>query len=230
MKVLVADFDKTLFDENYIKNIESIKQFTDEGNVFVIATGRHKDLLIKDIKDYNITYSYLICNDGAIIFDKEMNALYKKDIPKQTAIDILDILNKSKFVSEPGIYTGFDITNNIDGDVNGIYAKFSNRKEASKLLDIIRQKHDNIDAYLSIEWINIIEKEVSKGRSIKYLADKLGIDGNNVYTIGDGINDLSMSDYNFNSYAMEVGIDKLKKVTKGTYHALYQLVEDIRKD
>lgn len=230
MKMLVADFDNTLFDNNYIKNIASIREFTNEGNIFVIATGRYKDSLIKEIKDYNIPYSYLICNDGGMIFDKEMNAIYKKDIPKQTAIDILNLLNKSTVVSESIIYTGLSITNNMEDDINGIYAKFSNREEAGKLLDMITQKHNDIYGYLSTEGINVTEKEVSKGYSIKYLADKLNINVDKIYTIGDGINDLSMSNYNFNSYSMDVGIDELKKVTKGTYHALYQLVEDIRKD
>ena len=40
MKCLISDFDGTLYDNNFINNLKSIKEFIDDGNIFVVATGR----------------------------------------------------------------------------------------------------------------------------------------------------------------------------------------------
>ena len=39
MKILVSDFDKTLFTDEYELNIELVNKFISEGNIFIIATG-----------------------------------------------------------------------------------------------------------------------------------------------------------------------------------------------
>ena len=46
------------------KNIEAIKKFVDNGNMFIIATGRNLHQLLNDLVGYEIPVSYYICNDG----------------------------------------------------------------------------------------------------------------------------------------------------------------------
>ena len=74
MKILASDFDETIFyldkKEQTIKNIEAIRKFVDLGNIFCIITGRNYSDLKILIDKYKIPYTYLICEDGAKIFNK----------------------------------------------------------------------------------------------------------------------------------------------------------------
>ena len=84
MKVLVSDFDNTLFTDDYQLNIKKINEFVDKGNLFIIATGRNYNQLKSDIKGKNIKYSYLICEDGAKI------SIHKRKPPDAQAADRVD--------------------------------------------------------------------------------------------------------------------------------------------
>ena len=72
MKLLVSDFDGTFDSRNsksaIDKNIEAIKRFRDQGNIFAIATGRHYESIRKKIEKYQIPYDYLVCADGISTF------------------------------------------------------------------------------------------------------------------------------------------------------------------
>jgi HAD superfamily hydrolase (TIGR01484 family) len=231
MKLLATDFDVTLFDKNnFNKNIEYVNKFVDEGNVFAIVTGRYLDNLLDDIKKYDLHYSYLICNDGGIIFDKDLNVLYRKDIPQAISIKIADIYKDSSCLFYWYNDTGIGVTKDKNKISNGLIGKFNDRIKAQRLLDDIKSQYNEIGGYLSNTWINITEKSVNKGYGIKILADVLNINGKNVYTIGDNINDISMSNYNFNCYCMKNSIPELKNVTIKSYNAVYELIKDILKE
>ena len=72
MKVLASDFDLTLYVndlEIVKKNVEVIRRFMKQGNLFGIVTGRNYSGIKVLLNQYNIPYHYLICQDGAKIFD-----------------------------------------------------------------------------------------------------------------------------------------------------------------
>ena len=54
MKILISDFDKTFYTENYDNNIKLINEFVNAGNKFVIATGRPLYFLEPSIEGKNI--------------------------------------------------------------------------------------------------------------------------------------------------------------------------------
>ena len=62
-------------------------------------------------------------------------------------------------------------------------------------------KYFNVNAYLSHRWLNILSVDVSKGIAIKFLCDKENWSNQDVYTIGDGLNDMSMTTFE-NCYAV----------------------------
>ena len=83
MKILASDFDNTIYyldDKKKNKNnIEAIKRFIAYGNIFGIVTGRNYTSVKKLLIENDIPYSYLICDDGAIIFNN-------MDYPLQTIL------------------------------------------------------------------------------------------------------------------------------------------------
>ena len=193
-KVLVSDFDNTLYvnDQQIIQNIEKIKKFMSNGNLFIIATGRNYLDISKMILKYNIPYNYLICKDGGTIFDNNGKLLFKKDIPLDVAYDIMDYVKTKNIEELTYIDTGFDYTKVIDESVNAIIIRDINHEKSEKILSELKNKYKEIDGYISDNWININEKTVTKANGIKYLEEKLNLNHFNIFTIGDTINDIPM--------------------------------------
>lgn len=183
MKLIVSDFDLTFFDENYDENIELINSFVDKGNMFIIATGRSYELLKKEIENKNIKFKYLICSDGAVILDENLNIL-RQIVFDDYITEIIEILKK-----DPNLLS-IDIDSNNFG-ISGVYCVFNDIKYAKVVLENILNNY-NVDSYVTTHGINIINKGISKVNGIDYIKDILKIKEENIYTVGDNVNDLEM--------------------------------------
>lgn len=225
IKLLVSDFDNTFFDNNYYQNIKAVNNFVNQGNIFIIATGRHIQKLLNDIKDYDLKYNYIICNDGGIIFDNNLNVIYQKDIPTSLIKPIVNLFKNDANIDYWYIDTGLSITTKINNLANGLIAHFKSKEKAFILLNKLINNYKSIHGYISDYHINITEKTVTKQKGIELIAKKLKIKEKNIYTIGDNINDISMSIYN--SYCMENSNSQLKKCCLGEYKAVYELINDL---
>lgn len=188
MIVLVSDFDETFYTEDYLINIKLINDFVAAGNVFIIATGRNINHLVQGIDGHEINYSYLICNDGGIIFNRQFHILKRTDInPKY----VEDIFNLTSLVCDRvEVDTSANLVNYPTTPANAILGRFNDEKRASDILDQIMSKYPLVHGYLSENWINITNHLVNKANGIKFICEQEGYD--NVYVTGDGINDLSM--------------------------------------
>ncbi|MDD2489925.1 MAG: HAD family hydrolase [Bacilli bacterium] len=225
-KLLICDFDNTLFNfDDYENNIKKINEFVNQGNIFIIATGRHINKLLMDINDYNIKYSYLICNDGGIIFDQNLKIIYRKDIPPNITKKIIKMYKKDLCITDWYIDAGTFITKKTKYLANGIIGKITDQEQALDLLTKITNKFNNVHGYVSQRWINITQKSVTKLKAIEIINEQLKIKKEKIYTIGDNVNDISMSIYN--SYCMINSIPELKKICLGEYETVAQLIDDI---
>ena len=84
-------------------------------------------------------------------------------------------------------------------DLTKINVKYKTKNEAIKMNDQINNKYsDFVTSYnITSSSIEIISNKTDKSKTIKMLADKLGIENKNIYTIGDGYSDIQMiKDYN----------------------------------
>lgn len=183
MNLLITDFDGTFYDDNYEKNINLIKKY--DNIDFVIATGRNFESLKKDLK---INCKYYICNDGGYILDSNYNIIYRNYIDKDTVKTIC-----SRIV-ELGYNNYFfdnveNISNTIIDNVNKISVKIKNSKSSYDMKYIIRDL-ENVYAYISTNWINIINVDSKKEKAIEYIANLKKYD--NIYTVGNEINDYDM--------------------------------------
>ena len=210
MKVLVSDFDKTFYTADYNKNIELVNKFVDEGNVFVIATGRNVNLLKKDLEEKNVKFSYLICNDGAIICDSNYKVLNKTDIDYNYVNPIYDIMKNSRIIDEAYIDNGEDLVR-TSSFANAIVGKYTSYSDATFLLKEIEDKFEQVHGYLSTNWLIINSAETSKALGIHYLIDKQGFKKDDLYVVGDHTNDVSMYEH-FKGYAIDNSIIKIKKL------------------
>lgn len=229
MKLLVSDFDNTLFSKDYTKNVLSVNEFVEQGNMFVIATGRHLPYLLKDIKSIELKYKYLICNDGAIIYDKNLLCIYRKDIDNALAKSIIDLATpyigtviNDWLIDDSQIYT-----KNLDGNINAIVLNIKDRQKSIQLLDIIKNKYNEIDGYISDNWINIRHCDVTKATAIKLVSEIEKINNENIFAIGDSINDIPMLN-EYNGYCISNSNLNSTYTCKNIINSVSDLVDKIK--
>jgi len=227
MKIIVSDFDGTLFSEEYENNLEAINRFVDAGNMFIIATGRAMNYLAEDLSMVDLNCEYYICNDGAVIFDRYFNVIYRKDIKQEIVRPIYNILADDENIIETFIDTSHGYVTNPSKCANGIIARPYDRGEAALILDKILRKYPDVHGYMSNNWINLTDISVNKAVAIEYLIDTYNYNVDDVVTVGDGLNDYEMIE-RFRGYTFDHGAEDLKSISVGVIHNLKEIVEILK--
>lgn len=227
MKIIVSDFDNTFYTAEYEKNIQLIKSFIEKGNKFIIATGRPIYLLKPDIEDYNLDCSYIVCNDGGVIFDSEGKKIFEENIDKEVAKEVYELLSKDDNFEEVFIDTALNFSKDINDTFNAILALPKDKKIAQKQIDELMEKYPSIQGYISHRWLNILNKNSSKGNAIKMLMNMNNWSYDDVITIGDNYNDISMLE-NFNSFIIkgDKNIEDKAKYVVNNFKEMLEIIDE----
>ena len=230
MKVIVSDFDGTLYRNNQILYQDKINKFVLSGNIFIIATGRNMASLKKDLDKFKLNPSFYICNDGAIILDQFLNVIYRTDIDSSMVRPVYNELKNDDNVLEVLIDTGNGLVDDINRSTNKLIARYFDREKAINLVNRINSKYPSIFGYVSNNWINITKKTETKGKAIDYLSKYYNFNKYPIYIIGNDINDISMCEYNFITYGLDDGIneylDKYSNIVDTFEEAFDSIVEE----
>lgn len=225
MKMLASDFDSTLYVDSFEafqKNIEAVRSFIKKGNLFCIVTGRSYTNIKPLLEKYKITYHYLICQDGAKIFDYNDFCFSTHYLPVFKIEKVLSIIRKYHF--NYYLDDGYNKTNTISDCVK-IAISIDNRKEAAKrFLDEI--SFLDVYAYLSTEHINIIDSSVNKKNSLYEVLEYENFDSSDLYVVGDDVNDLEMLT-TFYGAIMKNHNEVLDTLNKKEYEYLYQYIDTL---
>ena len=106
---------------------------------------------------------------------------------------------------------------------NGIIARPYDKDAALVTLDVILRKYPEVHGYMSTNWINLFDKEVSKKAAIDYLVDTYHYNPSDIYTIGDGMNDFQMIEA-YQGYLLPHSMKDLMPVAKGTVSSIKELI------
>lgn len=190
MKVIASDFDNTLYTKErktLQENVESVKNFINRGNIFIIITGRSYSNISKVIKEYNIPYKYLVCQDGANIFDENDKCIKSNLLDKNKSLDIEKYLQENDIeYSFESAYNDYDVINNAVKITVTLKDKDDSKKITRDIKDIA-----DVYAYTSSKHINIIDSYVNKCEALEYLVNNNYI-SDNITVLGDDINDFEM--------------------------------------
>lgn len=228
MKILASDFDNTLYVDNedvFNKNIISIRNFISSGNIFCIITGRNYSDLKVLLNKYNIPYSYLICQDGARVFnsvDYCIDSIMLETEKIKQITKILESNNCDYFLDD-----GYNKTTNINDCVK-IAVKYKDKEEAIKIMNLIKNQVE-VYIYISTEHINIVDSSVNKCNSLKRLINTENLNNANIYVIGDEVNDLEMLT-SFEGAVMKRHNKVLDQLHKEEYETLYDYIEELSKN
>lgn len=203
MKVIVSDFDGTLYNNDKILYQDKINKFVLEGNIFIIATGRNMTSLKKDLDKFVLNPSFYICNDGALIMDQFYNIIYRTDIDNSLVRPLYNELKNDDNTLEVLIDTGNGYIDDVNRSANKIIARYYDKDKAINLVNSLNSKYPSIFGYVSNNWINITKKTETKGKAIDFLSNYYNLNKYPIYVIGNDINDVSMCDYGFISYGIK---------------------------
>ena len=226
MKILASDFDNTLYIKDIDKlnmNIEKVKEFISNGNIFCIITGRNYSDLKLLLNKYNIPYSYLICQDGAKIYNNVDYCINTILLDSNIVKNLTEFLKSKE--CDYFLDDGYNKTANVNDCVKIVIKRNEKDKE---LMDEIKSKF-NVYIYSSSEHINIVDSKVNKSNSIKKLLELENLNKNDVYVIGDEINDLEMLS-SFKGAIMKDHGEVLDNINKEEYKYLYEYIEELSKN
>ena len=223
MHIIASDFDRTLYveDENTLNmNIKSIDSFISKGNIFIIITGR----MYTDIKllldKYKINYSFLICEDGAKIFNEFDYSIKDYLLPKEKIDKIEDIFKE--YNEDFYLDDGYNITTNKNDCVK-VTSLIKDRNNSKKIVERIKKDVD-VYVYLSKSYINITDSSTSKSIALEYLIYYKDFYKEDLYVLGDDINDYEMLS-NFKGGVMKHHSKALDELNKEEFDTLYDFIE-----
>lgn len=228
MKILASDFDLTLYvkEEAVIKNnVSAISKFIKLGNLFCIITGRNYSNIKKLLTQYHIPYHYLICQDGAKIFDSMDYCFSTEYLSREKIEQILPIIEKYNFSYY--LDDGYNETTNFD-DCIKVACYLKGRIRAAEELTS-ELKPLGVYAYLSTDHINIVDNSVNKKNALEKVLLHADCNKNDLYVIGDSINDLEMLTA-FQGAIMKNHHKNLEKLGKKNYSTLADYIEELEKN
>ena len=229
MKILASDFDNTIYleddKEKTLKNVEAIKEFVEKGNIFCVITGRNYTDLKIFLNELKIPYTYLICEDGAKIFNYSDYCLDTTYLDKETIEKVQPIIEK--YTKDYYLDDGYNKTTNLNDCVK-IVVNCIDEVEKEQIVKVIKEKN-LCHIYASRVHINIIEKTVNKENALKKLINLEDLDYDKVHVIGDNDNDYEMLRY-FNGGVIKKHHKKLDELNKKEYNYLYEYIEELMKN
>lgn len=237
MSILFSDYDGTFANkpENIKINCDKIRDYMSMGNIFVLSSGRSFNSLIQKTEEYKIPYDYLACCDGSYLFDKNDNLLMSHKMSHDAVSQVYDLRDLA--ICDRVDYTyekDYSIVYDSDKDIASISIVLDNLDRTDAFVEKflqLKKEHPEYDyvvyGFNNISYYMIKAKGISKSSPIEFLKEKLDIPKSEIFTVGDGLNDLEMiRDYN----GFMIGNEKeLEDIALGKYDSVYGLVDDIIK-
>lgn len=230
MKVLGSDFDNTIFFLNdpiqTKKNIDAINKFREKGNIFCLITGRTFKETKDIIKELNLSFDYLVCADGAMIFNKDLECIKINTLDQDVALKAIKILKDNDY--EPYIENGYEITDTVV-DCIKISAEYSKDKEDA--IRVAKILNDTLDvyAYASRVHVNVNNPRNHKRQAVIDLSKIINIPLDNFYVIGDSINDYEMIEA-YNSAVVKNYNKELESLHPKVCESVAEYIEELMKN
>lgn len=244
IKEIFCDLDGTLFiDKISEEDKKAILLAYDHGISFSIATGRvfeHSKSILEECK----LNGYLITENGSYVYDKNQKLIYSYSMKDNQIKKIISLYENFDYIdkNEDVIYFKYDgkVIMPVDGskaeyltrgfEINPEITKFESYNGKIGNIGILTTDHEKLDRMIndfkkslsseldiyasSRTTINIVPKGVSKFEGIKHACRAENIGLNQVATIGDSPNDISMLKNIDMSFAMSNAFDSVKNIAK----------------
>ena len=229
MKILISDIDSSMFSMQNADTVNAINKFINKGNLFIIATDKAINYVADTLALSDLISEYYICNDGAVIFDKFFNVLFRRDLKQSVVRPIVEMLEDDDNILETFVDTSHGFVKDTSKPANGVVARPYDRIKAEMLLNSIVLKYPDVHGYVNDNWLNITDVTVSKLAAIEFLNHNYRLDTSDVYVLGKDITDLDLME-KFNGYNLKDCSEDIKKYSKGEVENLKELIDLLIKE
>jgi len=259
-KLLVLDLDGTLLDDEINiseKNIKALQEVERKNIAIVLCSGRPFVAMKNFVEELNIhaKEDYVISFNGAMITTIEGERIYYNPIEEDALKELIQL--GRDYHIDVQLYTE-DLLIERYTEKTSEYEKASGMKavlledlktikksvkvlfngEVGEKLERLRKElivrfGDIFNIFYSKPtFIEVLAKEVDKGFGVKFVADRLGIQAEEIIAVGDGFNDVAMLTYAGMGIAVQNAPEGVKKVanhiTKNTNNedAIAEVIKD----
>lgn len=215
-----------------------------EGLKMLISGKENPKNLVKTGKTESYKCDFLIANNGAVICDGKMNVLTQTKCETDIIEPLIKVLFEQNCPLACVCGSTFDDTyikpdkEHCEDDeftvddmpsfpfFNQISTILDTDEEAFEVVKVLRERFaDRLNPLQNGRCIDIVPKGVDKASGIYALLDTIGAKKEDVITVGDNINDADMI-REFYSYAMENGVDEIKKLADKTTVSVTELMKN----
>ena len=261
IRLIATDIDGTLVKEStsqiYPELLEVIREWTDMGGYFCVASGRQYYSILHMFGEVSDRLIYLAEN-GAHVRYQDRDILVQKmrrDYVERIMMQLRDYYNdcdvvvsstegslletkNQEFISffTEGYHNKYRIVEDIlkvDADIIkiAIYRKNSIRELGEEVL-IPAWQHKVKTCMAGEEWVDFMDASVDKGNALKVIQKYLGIMAAETMAFGDNDNDIGLLVASGESYAVENARDSVKAKAKyicPSYHekGVYQVIRTL---
>lgn len=208
MKILACDFDGTLYQNKRISDhdISNIQRWQKQGNLFVFATGRDINSINYKLEGTAFSADYIIGNNGATIGNDSITYLMNDDVLRLLKVtDLLqfEAVNLSYLDTNSGgkhveivkaerlNFTTIEALLKT-ANVSQISFKSISTTHAEEFVYSTQTDYPHMVFFQNVEMIDIVASGTDKSKAVRALADELKVNHEDIYAIGDGLNDYKM--------------------------------------
>ncbi len=240
MKIICTDYDGTLNHGGITeKKLEAIRKWKEKGNLFCVVSGRQKEFF-EEIKEKNIPIDYLLACNGAVIVDKNYNVVFDVRCDGAVALPLINFIfslggffaaicnDKHISVDNFAFPDAEGIRLSEVGEIpyfNQISTACSDFNEAARVTALVKERFGKyLNPLQNGTCIDIVPVGMDKAQGIYKLLSLVGGEKKDVIAVGDNVNDEAMIK-EFYSYAMENGVDSIKKLADRKTFGIEELIE-----
>lgn len=238
VKLIATDMDGTLIKDNGEINkkvFDLIGKLNQKNIKFAAASGRFYSQLKLNFKEVNTDMIFITHNGAFIKYNNNGEVLYSNSISKE---NISLVMNLKPNLGEELILAGeneayivnptehmMETFKDVDvpvivlksfTEINKPIYKITYHMAGGVNQNMIDYLNENLNDELEFvvsggNWVDIMNKGISKGSAIKKLQEKFNIEAKSTMVFGDYYNDLSMFKVAHYSYAMGNAPEDVKK-------------------
>ena len=247
MKIIGSDYDGTLTHKLGTATFEAISAWRRAGNLFGIVSGRPISFREDVLKEHPaLELDFFVGYNGAVISDGEGNVIFEKRCTEVSATELtkhlLELGCPFVHVNSDEYYCVVDKEENrpswvdphdiITSDqlpmlpyFHQISTQFPNDEaSAAAVTAKLREKYGHIlNPLQNGTCIDIPHVTINKTQGLLRVAVHFGVPRENVIAVGDNVNDTDMI-RDFYSYAMEQGVESIKKLADHITESVADLI------
>lgn len=227
-KLLVSDYDMTLrfrgqnLSKVELENIRSIARFINNGNVFAIASSRQFLSLSEEIEKNGFPTNYICCANANAIFNHNGELMFLNDLSVEEMRQINIILNGKYDAKLLDVYG----KESYDYGLSYHIITRTNLDAEQLFVSVFQENGYGVDYFQNEGYVFSGLKQ--KDSAVEFIRLREGIKPDDVFTIGDGINDIPML-LNYNGYTFSWG-EGTKSASLGQVDSVSNFIDLIESD